>query len=156
GPSPDLALGLVDKALEAETNGFWGRAYFDSRGFTNGDYVLGDHWIRGAAEVARRMGFETELDEKPTTFTAGHPLSDIALYAGWYDQVVTGPFTRPTVDFRPGAFAYHLYSFGAQTIRTSNSTWVAMLLQKGATCTMGATEEPYLSGTPDLLVFLSR
>jgi uncharacterized protein (TIGR03790 family) len=156
GPSPALASGLVDKALEAETNGLWGRAYFDSRGFTNGGYVLGDQWMRGSAEVARRMGFETELDEQPGTFTAGHPMSDIALYAGWYDQAVSGPFTRPTVDFRPGAFAYHLYSFSAREIRASNSTWVAVLLQKGATCTMGATEEPYLSGTPDLSVFLSR
>src|SRR5437867_1212522 len=49
GPSAAIARGLVDKALEAETNGFWGRAYFDARGLTNGDYELGDEWIRAAA-----------------------------------------------------------------------------------------------------------
>jgi uncharacterized protein (TIGR03790 family) len=156
GPSPAIARGLVDKALEAETNGLWGRAYIDSRGFTNGDYKQGDDWMRAFAELARRLGFETVLDEKPETFSAGYPMSDIALYAGWYDAQASGPFARPTVDFRPGAFAYHLYSFGAQTIRTSNATWVASLLQKGATCTLGATEEPYLGGTPDISVFLSR
>src|SRR5205814_718251 len=31
GPSADIAKGIVDKALEAETNGLWGRAYFDRR-----------------------------------------------------------------------------------------------------------------------------
>src|SRR5271170_5822039 len=43
GPSADIANGLVDKALEAETNGLWGRAYFDARGLekTN-SYFLGD------------------------------------------------------------------------------------------------------------------
>src|SRR5689334_21953390 len=31
GPNPDIARGLVDKALQAEANGLWGRAYFDIR-----------------------------------------------------------------------------------------------------------------------------
>lgn len=156
GPTPALARALVDKALEAETNGLWGRAYFDARGLTNGDYKLGDDWMRGAANVARRVGFETELDERPATFGAGFPLSQVALYAGWYDQAVSGPFTRPTVEFMPGAFAYHLYSFSARSLREGSASWAATLLAKGATCTMGSTEEPYLSGTPDLFVFLSR
>lgn len=30
GPTPDIANHLVDKAIEAESNGFWGRAYFDA------------------------------------------------------------------------------------------------------------------------------
>ena len=32
GPTPEIARGLVDKALEAERDGLWGRAYFDARG----------------------------------------------------------------------------------------------------------------------------
>jgi uncharacterized protein (TIGR03790 family) len=155
GPSVGIARGLLDKALDAETNGFWGRAYFDARGLsTNDNYYLGDVLIRGAAGFAQRFGFETELDEKPETFSAGYPMSQVALYAGWYDQAVSGPFTRPTVEFMPGAFAYHLYSFGAATIRTANNSWVGTLLQKGATCTMGAVDEPYLSFTPDISVFV--
>lgn len=157
GPSAAIARGLVDKAMDAETNGLWGRAYFDARGFgTNDNYFLGDNFMRGAAAIAQRFGFETELDDKSDTFSAGHPMSQVALYAGWYDQAVSGPFTRPTVEFMPGAFAYHLYSFSAQTIRSANNSWVGTLLQKGATCTMGAVDEPYLSGTPDILVFVSR
>jgi len=157
GPSPAIARGLVDKAIEAETNGLWGRAYFDARGLaTNDTYFTGDAWIRGAAEAARRFGFETVLDERPETFSPGFPLSQVAFYAGWYDQGVSGPFTQKTVEFMPGAFAYHLYSFSAQTIRSAENSWVGTLLQKGATCTMGAVDEPYLGGTPDIFTFLAR
>ncbi len=35
GPRAEIARGLVDKAMEAETNGLWGRAYFDLRGLTD-------------------------------------------------------------------------------------------------------------------------
>ena len=152
GPSAAIARGLVDKAMEAETNGLWGRAYIDSRGLTNGGYKAGDDWMRQSASAARQLGYETVLDEKPETFSAGYPMSQIALYLGWYDQQVSGPFTRPTVEFMPGAFAYHLYSFSAQTLRTPHQGWVATLLEKGATCTMGMVDEPYLQYTPDLYV----
>src|SRR5262249_14029085 len=119
GPTPAIARGLVDKAIDAETNGLWGRAYFDARGLTNGDHVLGDNWIRASEQVCRRLGFETVLDMKPETFPVDFPMSHIALYAGWYDQGVSGPFTRPTVEFMPGAVAYHLHSFSAYTIRNA-------------------------------------
>src|SRR5207247_11155568 len=46
GPTAAIARGLVDKAIQAETDGLWGRAYFDVRGLTNGSYKLGDDWIR--------------------------------------------------------------------------------------------------------------
>jgi len=156
GPTPDIALSLVDKALEAETNGLWGRAYFDARGITNGAYLQGDEWMRGASEVCRRLGFETLLDDKPETLPASFPMSQIALYAGWYDENVSGPFTRPKVEFMPGAVAYHLHSFSASTIRSATRHWVGPLLEKGATATMGSVEEPYLIGTPDLTAFFSR
>ncbi|HEU0008457.1 MAG TPA: TIGR03790 family protein [Verrucomicrobiae bacterium] len=156
GPSAAIARGLVDKAIDAETNGLWGRAYIDSRGLTNGGYRLGDDWMRASALVARKSGFETVLDEKEATFPAGYPMSQVALYLGWYDQQVSGPFTNGLVEFMPGAFAYHLYSFSAQRLRSTNNSWTGVLLQLGAACTMGAVDEPYLTGTPDLFMFLSR
>ncbi|MFO1497384.1 MAG: TIGR03790 family protein [Verrucomicrobiota bacterium] len=156
GPSADIARGLVDKAIQAEADGLWGRAYFDARGLTNGNYKLGDDWIRGAAQVVTRLGFETVLDHEPATFSVGYPMSHIAIYAGWYDGAVSGPFTRPQVEFMPGAFAYHLHSFSAQTIRSTTANWVGPLLAKGATITLGCTEEPYLEGTPDVMTFLIR
>jgi uncharacterized protein (TIGR03790 family) len=36
GPTPEMARGLVDKALQAERDGLWGRAYFDA-GYGFGD-----------------------------------------------------------------------------------------------------------------------
>lgn len=156
GPSAAIARGLVDKAIDAETNGLWGRAYIDSRGITNGGYVLGDNWMRACAFVARKAGFETVLDEKEATFSAAYPMSQAALYLGWYDQQVSGPFTKGLAEFMPGAFAYHLYSFSAQHLRSTNNSWTGVLLQLGAACTMGAVDEPYLDGTPDLFMFLSR
>ncbi|HEY0456104.1 MAG TPA: TIGR03790 family protein, partial [Verrucomicrobiae bacterium] len=156
GPSAAIAKSLVDKAMDAETNGLWGRAYFDTRGITNGEYGLGDEWIRSAANLTRALGFETEIDTNAATFPAGYPMSQIAFYAGWYDESVSGPFTLPEVEFMPGAFAYHLHSFNAQTIRSANARWVGPLLAKGATCTMGSVDEPFLQLTPDLAVFFHR
>ena len=40
-------------------------------------------------------------------------MSQIALYAGWYERNASGPFAQPKVEFMPGAFAYHLHSFSA-------------------------------------------
>jgi uncharacterized protein (TIGR03790 family) len=156
GPSPEIARGLVDKALEAERDGLWGRAYFDLRNITEPGYKIGDEWIRGAAEICRRLGFETVVDENPGTFPAGFPMSQIAFYAGWYDSSVSGPFTQPTVEFMPGAFAYHIHSYSAQTLHSATQNWAGPLLAKGATITMGSVAEPYLSGTPDVAVFAAR
>ena len=156
GPTPAIARGLVDKALQAEADGLWGRAYFDLRNITDPGYKLGDEWIRGASEICRHLGFETVVDENPGTFPAGFPMSQIAIYIGWYDGNVSGPFAQPTVEFMPGAFAYHLHSYSAATLRSTSQYWVGPLLAKGATITMGCVDEPYLSGTPDVAVFTGR
>jgi uncharacterized protein (TIGR03790 family) len=156
GPTPEVARGLVDKALVAERDGLWGRAYFDLRSITEGSYKLGDDWIRAASQVARRAGYETVVDERGETFGPAFPLSQVALYAGWYDGQASGPFARDRVDFMPGAVAYHLHSYNAPKLRTTDKTWVPWLLAKGVTATMGSVEEPYLMGTPDLGIFFAR
>ena len=156
GPSAAIAKGLVDKAMDAETNGLWGRAYIDARGITNGGYKLGDEMMRNTAMIVRRLGFDTDLDEKPGTFPASYPMSKIGIYAGWYEQSVCGPFAQPEVEFVPGAFAYHLHSLNARELRTDKNFWVGPLLAKGATITFGSVEEPYLSGTPDIATFCAR
>ena len=156
GPTPEIARGLVDKALQAEAEGLWGRAYFDLRNITEPGYKLGDDWIRGASEICRHAGFETVVDENPGTFPAAFPMSQIAWYMGWYDGNASGPFTLPKVEFMPGAFAYHLHSYSAGTLRSTSQNWVGPLLAKGATASMGSVAEPYLSGTPDLAVFSAR
>lgn len=155
GPTPEIARSLVDKAMEAETNGFWGRVYCDIRSTTDTNYMVGDEWIRGAFDICRMLGYEGIIDTNATTFPASQPMSHIIFYAGWYDSEPSGPFLAPKVEFMPGAFAYHLYSGNAWTIR-SGKTWTGLLLAKGATCTFGSVNEPYLSGTVDVGTFTAR
>ena len=156
GPTADIALRLVDKALAAERDGLWGRAYFDARGLSKADtnYHLGDEWILGGAELCRQLGFEVETDTNAATLPASFPMSHIAIYAGWYDGHASGPFAQPQVEFMPGAFAYHLHSFSADTVRSTDRYWCGPLLAKGATCTMGCVYEPYLQFTPNIAFFL--
>lgn len=156
GPSAEIARGLVDKAIQAETDGLWGRAYIDLRNTTNPGMKQGDDWLRGAAELCRRFGFDTVVDEQENTFPASLPMSHIAFYAGWYRERVEGPFNQPNVEFMPGAFAYHLHSFSAALLRSTDRNWTGPLLARGATISMGTVDEPYLGGTPDIAVFTAR
>jgi uncharacterized protein (TIGR03790 family) len=156
GPSADIAMGLVKKSIEAEQNGLWGRAYFDARSITDPHYKVGDDWILTGAELCRQLGFDTIVDKNPETFPADFPMSQIAIYAGWYDGNADGPFAQPTVEFMPGAFAYHLHSYSANTLRSTTLNWCGPLLAKGATCTMGCVDEPSIQFTPNIAVFLGR
>lgn len=156
GPTPDIAMGLVKKSVEAEKDGLWGRSYFDARGITDGAYKLGDEWILGSARLCRMAGFGPIVDTNPATFQPDFPMSQIAIYAGWYTENVDGPFAQPKVEFMPGAFAYHLHSFSAATLRSTNRNWCGPLLAKGATCTMGCVDEPSIQFTPNVDVFLGR
>ena len=156
GPSPDIAMGLVKKSVEAEKDGLWGRSYIDSRSITDPPYKLGDEWMLGSAKLCRLLGFDPIVDTNPATFSADFPMSQIAIYAGWYSENADGPFAQPVVEFMPGAFAYHLQSFSAATLRSTTAQWCGPLLAKGATCTMGCVDEPSLQFTPNVEAFLSR
>ncbi|MBL9134896.1 MAG: TIGR03790 family protein [Verrucomicrobiales bacterium] len=156
GPTPELARKLVDRAVEAEQKGLLGRAYFDIRGVTDPAYVNGDTWISNAWLVATRYGYDTSLDQKPETLPTGFPLSHVALYAGWYDAHVSGPFALPQVEFMPGAIAYHLHSFSAASLHSTNQNWVGPLVARGVTATMGMVAEPYLDGTPEIGLCFAR
>ena len=151
GPTPEIASALVDKALEAESNGFWGRAYFDARGLENtNSYFQGDQWILTGAEICRQLGFDCETDTNGDTLPASLPMSHIAVYAGWYANDACGPFLQSKMEFMPGAFAYHLHSYSADTLRSPTRNWCGPLLAKGATCTMGCVYEPFLQFTPNI------
>ncbi|HTH46126.1 MAG TPA: TIGR03790 family protein, partial [Candidatus Limnocylindria bacterium] len=156
GPTMEIAQGLVDKALQAERDGLNGRAYFDLRNITSGGYATGDQWITNASIVARRLGFETLVDNRGETIGPGFPLAQVAIYAGWYNDTANGPFALPSVEFMPGAIAYHLHSFSAYAIRDPVHNWVGPLLAKGAAVTLGCVDEPYLDLTPNIGAFLER
>jgi uncharacterized protein (TIGR03790 family) len=158
GPSAEIARGLVDKAIEAESNSLCGIAYFDLRSIgTNSPYHLGDDWILAAGKICQYFGgYQTIMDTNAATFPADSTMSQIAFYCGWYDENASGPFAQPTVEFMPGAFAYHLHSFSASTIRSTSQRWVGPFLAKGAAATMGCVDEPYLLYTPDISIFAAR
>ena len=156
GPSARLAKLLVDRAVKAEKDGLWGRAYIDLRGISEGQLKVGDERLRKVAEIMRRSGFTTVIDEKPTTLPIGYPASHIAFYAGWYGINVEGVFAESTVEFMPGAIAYHLHSYNGSMIRDAHARWIGPFINKGATATFGSVFEPYLELTPDQPLFFSR
>ena len=88
GPSPAIARSLVEKALQAEADGLWGRAYFDLRNITDPGYKIGDDWIRNASQIAQVVGFDTVVDENSDTLPASFPFSQVAIYMGWYRENV--------------------------------------------------------------------
>lgn len=150
GPSADIACGLVDNAVAAERDGLWGRAYVDMRGLREGSYKVGDEVMHGAAMACAKLGFDVAVDLSPKTLPKEYPLSQVAIYAGWYAGSACGPFAAKAVEFMPGAFAYHLHSFSAATLRSTNANWVGPLLARGATVSLGSVYEPYLTGTSDV------
>jgi len=155
GPTPEDVRRMIRDSVATEKLELSGRALFDARGIqdTASGYIRGDIWIRRSAQFSRDAGLEVYLDDRGPTLAATQPLEDIALYAGWYDGHVSGPFKDDSFRFRPGAIAYHLHSYSARSIRNPERHWVAPLIARGATATMGSVYEPYLQMTPDLSIF---
>jgi len=156
GPDAPTVRRMIDDTLAAERYGLHGRAYFDARGIQDKGYAEGDVWIKGACEAFRAAGYECELDEREALFEENHPMTDVAVYAGWYASNMTGPFLRPDFRFRPGAVAYHIHSASACSVRTQVAGWVGPMLTKGAAASMGSVFEPYLALTPHVDSFFQR
>lgn len=156
GPTPAIARRLIDDALATERYGLLGRCYFDSRNAQDAGYIVGDEWIKNSYKMFRAAGYECELEETGDLFPEDYPLTDAAVYAGWYAGGVTGPFQRADFQFRRGAIAYHLHSSSAVTVRSSSAYWVGPLLAKGAAASFGHVFEPYLAFTPHLDIFFKR
>src|ERR1017187_375596 len=156
GPDAQTVRRMIDDALTAEHYGLHGRAYFDAQGTHDPGYVVGDDWIRNSWHTFQQAGYECDYDERPETFAEDYPMTDAAIYAGWYSERVVGPFRRPDFRFQTGAVAYHLHSSSGAAVRTRTAFWVGPLLAKGAAATMGNVYEPYLSLTPHIDMFFKR
>ena len=147
-PTADLAKGLVDKAIVAESAGLTGRACFDrNKGPIEivGDfgYGEGDWDLHQAATFAREAGFEVIEDSNAAEF--GTPPApecpNAALYSGWYKlNHYNDAFT-----WNVGAIGFHLDSFSALNPR-GGTNWSANAILKGITVTSGSVTEPYLQG----------
>jgi uncharacterized protein (TIGR03790 family) len=145
---------MIDDALWAEEHGLQGRAYFNTRGLTEGPYMEGDQWIRAACKDFQERRIASVLDDR--LFPVDYPMTEPMFYLGWYNENVCGPMSRSDFRFARGAVAYHLHSFAAWTVRSTNQKWAGPLLAHGAAATMGSVWEPYLDGQPYLDVFANR
>jgi len=156
GASDATVRAMIDNGLAAEKTGLWGWAYIDSRGIKDGAYIEGDNWLSAAATQLRQAGVPVLWDKAPETLPLGYPVTNAAIYYGWYDGQVSGPFTDQEMHFTPGAVAVHIHSFSAATIRNPTAYWCAPLLERGASATVGNVYEPYLTLTTHLDVFQDR
>lgn len=134
---------MIRDAVETEKAGLWGRAYVDIAN----KIPQGDQWLEGVVKQNLEVGIPTVVDRFNDTLPTNYPMTDAALYYGWYEWSVNGPFLNPSFKFKPGAVAMHLHSFSAEQIRDPNKNWSAALLSRGATCTIGNVYEPYLGVT---------
>jgi uncharacterized protein (TIGR03790 family) len=155
-PTSETVRRMIVDAIATEKTGLWGRAYVDGAHNTSGGMEVGDQWLAEITGELHKVGIPVVYDEKPAIFPDGYPMTDCALYYGWYAPTVSGPFTEPDFRFLPGAIAVHIHSFSASTLRDSNANWVGPLLSKGAAASLGNVYEPYLQLTSHLDIFNDR
>jgi uncharacterized protein (TIGR03790 family) len=158
GPTPADVRRMIDDCLAAERDRLAGQVVIDGRGFTDpsSGYTQGDIWLRQARDRLAAEGWPVLFDNDPATLPPTEPVSQVALYLGWYAMDANGPWITPPDRFVPGAIAYHLHSFSAVTLRSATSNWVGPLIAHGADATMGNVYEPYLPLTPHLDIFTKR
>ena len=136
---------MIRDAVEAEKTGLWGMSYVDIAN----KFPQGDQWLETVVKANLKTGIPTVTDRFNETLPKNYPMTEVALYHGWYDRNVNGPFVKPGFRFRKGAVAMHLHSFSAEQLSNPNKNWCAPLLERGAAVTVGNVYEPYLHLTHD-------
>lgn len=153
-PTSATVKQMIVDSITAEKNGLWGRAYVDSAHGPSAGYEIGDQWLAEIPNQLHKVGVPVVFHSPvPGVFPEGYPMTDCALYYGWYYPNIFGPFTRPDFRFATGAIAMHIHSFSAASLRDRNANWVGPLVSRGAAASVGNVYEPYLQLTtqPDIL-----
>ncbi len=135
---------MILDAIDTEKTGLWGRSYID-HAIKGGGYDLGDKWISNVAKMTQTLGHPTIIDRQNNTFFTNYPMTEAALYFGWYAHNRNGPFVNPNMKFNKGAIAVHLHSYSASQLTNPTKNWSAGLIDRGAAATLGNTWEPFLS-----------
>lgn len=152
GPTPEIAMRLVDDALAVEATGLTGRVVIDARGNRfdpkgsdpGTGYAGYDESMRETARLFEKTPLPVTLDDKDPVLRPG-AATGVALYCGWYSHA---NFVD-CCDYERGAVAWHLASSEATTLRRADSTvWCPNLLKKGVAATLGPVAEPYTIGFP--------
>lgn len=146
GPSEDIIISLIDKAVKTEKTGLKGIAYFDSRAIIDKDtYGEYDQSIRDIGFVTNSLTGLTVKQEQSKNLFEPNSCPEAAIYCGWYSVKKY----IEAFDFVDGAVGYHIASFEAQGLRDINSqTWCPAMLRDGITATLGPVAEPYLHTFP--------
>ena len=147
---------MITDAVETEKAGLWGRAYIDGAHNSARGLDIGDRWLAEVRDQLHKAGVPLIFEDTPDIFPNSYPMTDCALYYGWYAATMAGPFTQPDFQFVPGAIAVHIHSFSASTLHDEKANWAGPLLSKGAAATIGNVYEPYLQLTAHLDVFNDR
>jgi len=150
GPTPEIAKGLVDKAIAAEKTGLHGAAYIDSRGIPDDKQLYSyGHYDQALRDLAVLLRFRTNLEvkeERTNKLFEPGSCPNTAIYCGWYSLKKY----IDSFDFVDGAIGAHIASFEAMDLRDPNSTeWCPSMLVHGVTVTFGPVAEPYLSAFPN-------
>lgn len=143
---------MITEAIETEKTGLWGRAYIDIAN----KHELGDGWMVAIARGCRQQGIPAVVDRLNDTLPKNYPATQAALYYGWYDLNVSGPFLNSKLRLRPGAVAMHIHSSSGEQLRDVTKNWSAALLERGAAVTVGNVYEPYLQLTHDFSIINDR
>lgn len=141
GPTPQIAVGLVDKAMRAERalDRSQGVAYIDARGLACCDgYYQADRSMYRLRDIAAKQGITVVLDEKQELIQKAPG----ALWAwGWYGS------PTEAYEFLEGAVGAQLTSYTAGSLRYPyQGNWVEHWVRRGITATWGATAEPNTTG----------
>ncbi|MFN7937697.1 MAG: TIGR03790 family protein [Bryobacteraceae bacterium] len=146
GPTPVIAAGLVDKAMQAEQTlrSTDGAGYYDFRHVACCDaYYQGDLTFLNAYNLSAKRGFRSVLNDQSQTKGMIKGAPDTLWAWGWY----SGPAVNDVYQFVNGAVGAQLTSYTAEGIRIPRpGAWVELWLRRGITATWGATTEPTLSG----------
>lgn len=143
GPTWADCARMIKDAFEVERTGLWGRCYLDQ----SGKYPLGDQWLKTIESRNIGLGIQTVMDANKDSFLTAYPMTDAAIYYGWYDFNKSGPWLNPDFRLKKGAVAVHLHSFSAEKLRSTDERWTGPIIASGAAATVGNVWEPYLQMT---------
>jgi uncharacterized protein (TIGR03790 family) len=143
---------MIRDAVAVEKHGLWGRAYVDIAN----KFPQGDEWLEAVVQENAKAGIPTVVDRFSDTYPTNYPMTDAAVYYGWYDWSVSGPFLNSRFKFRKGAIGIHLHSFSAEQLSDPSKNWSAPLLERGAAVSIGNVHEPFLHLTHDFSILQQR
>lgn len=154
-PTFDQCQRMILDALDIEKSGLWGRTYIDVAQ-KGGGFAVGDKWMDNIAAQSIATGIPTIVEKTRDTFVTNYPMTEAAVYFGWYTFHRNGPFLNPDMKFKKGAIAVHLHSFSAEQLLNPEKNWSAALIDRGAAATLGNTWEPYLQISHQFDIFYDR